>query len=99
MGYTEEIHEKTDKCGTWSYHSVDGWYLATSPEHSYHTHKCYVKSTHSEQLSDTVELQHKLLTNLTVSHANKIYGGHCQLHPSCQEREHQRLTIVIKSTQ
>ena len=33
MGYEAQVHEKTDKHGTWAYHSVDGCYLATSPEH------------------------------------------------------------------
>ena len=28
-----QVHENTDKRGTWAYHSVDGWYLSTSPEH------------------------------------------------------------------
>ena len=37
MGCEVQVHEKTDKRGTWAYHSVDGWYLATSPEH-YRTH-------------------------------------------------------------
>jgi hypothetical protein len=33
MGCEVQVHEKTDKCGTWAYHSVDGWYLYTLPEH------------------------------------------------------------------
>ena len=35
MGSEVQVHEKTDKRGTWAYHSVDGWYLAASLEH-YH---------------------------------------------------------------
>ena len=31
MGCEAQVHEKTDKSGTWAYHSLDGWYLATSP--------------------------------------------------------------------
>ncbi|KAL7502426.1 hypothetical protein ACHAXN_000718 [Cyclotella atomus] len=27
MGCEVQVHEKTDKRGTWAYHSVDGWYL------------------------------------------------------------------------
>ena len=30
MGCEVQMHEKTDKHGTWSYHLVDGWYLSTS---------------------------------------------------------------------
>ena len=37
MGYEVQVHKKTDKRDTWAYHSVDGWYLDTSPEH-YRTH-------------------------------------------------------------
>ena len=33
MGCDVQVHEKTDKRGTWAFHSVDGWYLSTSPEH------------------------------------------------------------------
>ena len=63
--------EKTDKRGTWAYHSVDGWYLFTSPEH-YRTHNCHIKHTKSERLSDTVQFQHKRITNPTITHADKV---------------------------
>ena len=33
MGCAVQIHEKTDKRGTWYYHTVDGWYLTNLPEH------------------------------------------------------------------
>ena len=56
MGCKVQIHEKTDKRGTWSYHSVDGWYLATSPEH-YRVHNCYVKTTQAERLTNTIQLE------------------------------------------
>jgi hypothetical protein len=65
------VHEKTDKCGTWAYHLVDGWYLFTSPEH-YHTHNCHIKHTKSERLSDTVQFQHQRLTNPTLTHTDKV---------------------------
>ena len=71
MGCEVQIHEKTDKRGTWAYHSLDGWYLNTSPEH-YRTHNCHVKTTKSERLSDTVQFQHKNITNPTISHTDKI---------------------------
>jgi hypothetical protein len=32
MGCEAQIHKKTDKQGTWACHSIDGWYLFTSPE-------------------------------------------------------------------
>ena len=71
MGCNAQIHEKTDSRGTWAYHSVDGWYLYTSPEH-YRTHACHIKETRSERFSDTVQFQHKRITNPTVTHADKI---------------------------
>jgi len=74
MGCAAQIHEKTDKRGTWLYHSVDGWYLSTSSEH-YRTHKCYVEETPSKHLSGTVQLQHKSITNPTISHADKIMAA------------------------
>jgi hypothetical protein len=71
MGCEAQVHEKTDKCGTWAYHSADGWYLFTSPKH-YHTHNCHIEHTKSKQLSDTVQFQHKCITNPTITHANKV---------------------------
>ena len=53
MGCEAQVHEKTKKRGTWAYHSVDGWYLATSTEH-YRTHLCHIKTTNSERFTDTV---------------------------------------------
>ncbi len=43
MGCEAQIHKKTNKQGTRADHSVDGWYLFTSPEH-YCTHMYYVNS-------------------------------------------------------
>jgi hypothetical protein len=71
MGCEAQVHEKTDKRGTWAYHSVDGWYLFTSPKH-YCTHNCHIKHTKSEQLSDIVQFQHKRITNPTITHTNKV---------------------------
>ncbi len=33
MGCEAQVHEKINKRVTWAYHSVDEWYLFTSPEH------------------------------------------------------------------
>ena len=71
MGCGAQVHEKTDKRGTWAYHSVDGWYLYTSPEH-YRTHACHIKSTRGERLTDTIQFKHKHITNPTITHADKI---------------------------
>jgi len=71
IGFEAQVHEKTDKRGTWAYHSVDGWYLFTSPEH-YCTHNCHIKHTKSKQLSNTVQFQHKRITNPTITHPDKV---------------------------
>jgi hypothetical protein len=71
IGCEAQVHEKTDKRGTWAYHLVDGWYLFTSPEH-YCTHNCHIKHTKSKRLSDTVQFQHKRITNPSITHAGKV---------------------------
>ena len=52
MGCAVQVHKKTDKRGTWPYHSVDGWYLATSLEH-YHTHTCHGKASKTKSERDS----------------------------------------------
>eukprot|EP00804_Cyclotella_cryptica_P013852 CCRYP_018165-RA/>CCRYP_018165-RA protein AED:0.42 eAED:0.42 QI:0/0/0/1/0/0/3/0/199 len=37
MGCEVQVHEKTNQCGTWAYHCVDGWYLFTFSPPT-HTH-------------------------------------------------------------
>ena len=71
MGCNTQVHEKTNKRGTWAFHSVDRWYLFTPPEH-YCTHNCHIKHTKSECLSDTVQFQHKRITNPSITHADKV---------------------------
>jgi hypothetical protein len=74
MGCEAQVHEKTDKRGTWAFHSLDGWYLNTSPEH-YRVHNCHIKSTRAERLSDTVQFKHKHITNPTLSHSDKLMNA------------------------
>ena len=71
MGCNAQVHKKTGKRGIWAYHSVDGWYLFTSPER-YRTHTCHIKHTKNERLSHTVQFQHKHITNPTITHADKV---------------------------
>jgi ABC-type oligopeptide transport system ATPase subunit len=71
MGCAVQVHKKSDTRGTWAYHLVDGWYLSTSPGH-YQTHMCHIKSTQSDQLSNTVHYKHKNITNPVLTHADKI---------------------------
>ena len=74
MGCAVQVHEKTDKRGTWAYHSVDGWYLSTSPKH-YRTHRCHIKATKSERVSDTLNFSHKNITRPTITHTDKVMNA------------------------
>ena len=71
MGCKVQVHEKSDARGTWAFHSIDGWYLGTSQEH-YRTHKCHIKSTNSDRLSDTVVFQHKTITHPSLTPTDKL---------------------------
>ena len=66
-----QVHEKTDKRGTWAYHSVDGWYLSMLPEH-YCTHLCHTKTTNIERLTNIAQFSHKIIMKPTITHADKI---------------------------
>eukprot|EP00804_Cyclotella_cryptica_P013559 CCRYP_012916-RA/>CCRYP_012916-RA protein AED:0.34 eAED:0.34 QI:0/-1/0/1/-1/1/1/0/448 len=74
MGRNAQVHEKTDSQGTWAFHSVERWYINTSPEH-YHTHHCHIKSTNSECLSDTIQFCHKHITNPSLTPADKLMAA------------------------
>jgi hypothetical protein len=50
--------------------SFGGW-MVMSPE-QYCTHNCHILHTKSERLSDTVQFQHKRITNPTITHADKV---------------------------
>ena len=71
MGCVVQIHKDADKRGSWSPHTVDGWYLGTSPNH-YRSHIINVKGTKADRVSETVFFKHKYLTNPTVTHADKV---------------------------
>ena len=74
MGISVQVHENTDKRGTWAYHTVDGWYLATLPEH-YRTHRCHIKFTNRKLFIDTIHFNHKNLTRTTITHADKLMAA------------------------
>ena len=91
MGSKVQIHEATDKQGTWVYHSIDRWYVFTSPEH-YRTHVCHTKATKSERLSDTVKFfndapevspEDKLMQ--VIQDQTKILQGKCKDDHMLQE--------------
>ncbi|KAL7481840.1 hypothetical protein ACHAW6_007518, partial [Cyclotella cf. meneghiniana] len=71
MGCNVQVHEKSTSRGTWAIHSMDSWYLGTSPE-NYRTHCCHIKTTNKDWLSNTVSFQHKHITNPTLTPADKL---------------------------
>ena len=71
MGCQLKVHDKTEKRGTWEFHSLNGWYIKMSPEH-YFTQRCSIKSTRSKRIRNTVQFQHKKITNHTITHGEKI---------------------------
>lgn len=104
MGCEVQVHEKTDKRGTWAYHCVDGWYLFTSPEH-YRVHNCQIKQTKKERLTDTISFKHKHITNPSISPADKLMNALAHLkatladkindHPTHQLKELQKIVTNI----
>ena len=49
------VHEKPDKRRTWAPRGTDAWYIGPAMEH-YRCLDCYIPSTHSTRIADTVEL-------------------------------------------
>ena len=74
MGISVQVHEKTYKSGTWAYHSVDGLYLVTPPEH-YRTYRCQIKTISNKRYTDTVKFSHNKITRPTITHANKVMAA------------------------
>ena len=94
MGCNAQVHEKTDSRGTWAFHSVDGWYLNTSSEH-YRTHRCHIKSTNSERLSDTVHFHHKHITNPSLTPMDKLMAAIADCAHALKGLAHSKGTSAI----
>ena len=71
MGISVQLHLKIYKRGIWAYHTVNGWYLVTSPEH-YRTHRCHITSTNNKRFTDTIHFNYKNITQPTITHADKV---------------------------
>jgi len=78
MGCAVQFHIKLDKRKTWGEHSMDGWYLRTSPEH-YRCHIVFVKKTQSKRVTDTVFFKHKYITQPEVKPADVIIKAYNDL--------------------
>jgi hypothetical protein len=66
IGCAVQIHECSERRGSWAANAVDRWYLQMSPKH-YRCHIFYVKNTRSERVSETVHFKHKYITQLTLT--------------------------------
>ena len=71
MRCATQIHEKTGTRGMWAYHTVDGWYPTTTSPEYYRTHRCYVKTTRSDRLTNTAQFSHKNITHPAIMHVDK----------------------------
>ena len=66
LGCAVQIHENPSKRRTWAVHSVDRWYLVTSPRH-YQRYDVWVRGTGAVRSTDTVCFKHKHITNYSVT--------------------------------
>ncbi len=71
IGCAVQLHEKPKRRKTFGEHSVDGFYIYTSPDH-YRCSVIFVKKTRQCRISDTVYFKHKYLTQPTVTAKDRI---------------------------
>ncbi len=69
MGCGVQLHESSERQGTWAENTTDRWYIQTSPKH-HHCHKIHVKKTNSKRVSDTVFFKHKYIMQPTLTSAD-----------------------------
>ena len=89
MGCAVQVHEQSSKRRTWDAHSVDGYYLLTSPEH-YRSHVVYVKGTKAVRVCETVFFKHKYITNPTLSHADMVVKAAQDLSLALQKKSNNK---------
>ncbi|KAL7477511.1 hypothetical protein ACHAW6_003318, partial [Cyclotella cf. meneghiniana] len=83
MGCAVQFHIKPNRHRTWGKHSMDGWYLKTSPEH-HRCHIVFVKKTQSKRVIDTVLFKHKYITQPEVMPADMIIKAYHDLTKALQ---------------
>ncbi len=69
LGCAVQMHKSTSRQKTWDTHSLNGWYLGTSPKH-YWCHNIFCTKTRVERISDTVFFQDWYLTQPVVGGCN-----------------------------
>ena len=98
MGCAVQLHERSERRGTWAMNSVDGWYLRTSDEH-YRCHVIYVKNTRSERVSDTVHFKHKHITAPTLTPEDTIVRALNDLTQALKDRRNTKGTVEYEALQ
>ena len=98
MGCAVQIHERSEKRGSWAMNSVDGWYLRTSDEH-YRCHEVYVKRTRGVRISDTVHFKHRHITNPTLTPEDTIVRALTDLTEALRERRNTKGEIEYEALQ
>ena len=83
LGCEVQCHEKADKQGSWTEHSVNGWYICTS-----HLHYCafnvFIKQSQAKQVTDTIMFKHKYITWPAVTHGNVVCKAAFELAKALQ---------------
>lgn len=98
MGCAVQIHERSERRGSWAMNSVDGWYLRTSDEH-YRCHEIYVKHTRSVRISDTVHFKHKHITAPTLTPEDTIVKALNDLTEALRDRRNTKGAIEYEALQ
>ena len=83
MGCAVQFHIKPSRRRTWGEHSMDGWYIKTSPEH-YRCHIVFVKKTQAMRVTDTLFFKHKYITQPEVKPADIIIKAYRDLTSALQ---------------
>jgi hypothetical protein len=89
MGCAVQIHERSERRGSWAANLSDGWYLRTSAEH-YRCHVIYTKNTRSERITDTVKFKHKYITEPTLTPEDTIVKALNDLTLAQKERRNKK---------
>jgi hypothetical protein len=90
MGCEAQVHEKTIKCSTWAYHSVNGWY--SSHCQNIITHIIAISNTQTTiQYGPTSTQMHHLSLHNTHRQSDACTGRVRQSHPRNDVR-HQKLS-------
>jgi hypothetical protein len=98
MGCAVQLHERSERRGSWAMNAIDAWYLRTSDEH-YRCHVIFVKHSRSERISDTVHFKHKHITIPTVTPEDTIVKCLNDLTQALKERRNTKGTIEYDALQ